>query len=158
MTFSSDTCERALAPNWHGLSKEKKGLLDNGNIKADTFPISNLREFSRSYLQAVPNTASNKSELSTENITWFSKLLLKVSWRVKLNCTKKPPRSSLLLSSPEGTDPDFCSVLFFVSSDAQTKAVLEQIIMCIIHSCGEKTTKQAHISFHCQNHLDVLAT
>lgn len=55
-------------------------------------------------------------------------------------------------------DLDFCSLFSFVSSDAQTNALLEQIIMCIIHSCGEKTTKQAHISLHCQNHLDILAT
>lgn len=69
MTFSSDSGERALAPNWHSLSKEKKGLLDNRNIKAYKFSIYNLGESSRSYSQAVKRTASNKSELSTENIT-----------------------------------------------------------------------------------------
>lgn len=70
---------------------------------------------------------------------------------------QKLPRPSPALSSSQVTDLDFCSVFSFVSSDAQTSAPLEQIIMCIIHSCSEKTTKQARISFHCQNHLDILA-
>lgn len=58
----------------------------------------------------------------------------------------------------QATNLDFCSPFSCISSDAQTNALLKQIMKCIIHSCSEKTTKQAHIPFHCQNHLDFLAT
>lgn len=78
----------------------------------------------------------------------------KLSEEWNLTAHKSP--QDLVLLSPQGTDLDFCPVFSFVSSGAQTNAVLEQI-MCIIPSCGEKTMKQAHISFHCQNHLEILA-
>lgn len=79
-------CGRALAPHWHHLSKENKGLLDSTNIKADIFSISDLGEPSRSCSKTVMHAASNKSEWSTENIPWFSKLLLKVSWEAHQSC------------------------------------------------------------------------
>lgn len=74
------------------------------------------------------------------------------------NLTACKSCQDLVLPSSQGTDLDFCPVFSFVSSGAQTNALLEQIIMCIIPSCGEKIMKQAHTSLHRQNHLDILAT
>lgn len=50
---------------------------------------------------------------------------------------------------------DFCSVFPFISSDAQANA-FARTDYNVHHPF--LTTKQAHISFHCQNHLDILAT